>query len=155
MSILMTLDFWVEFIVAAIGTIAFSVLFFVPRKFYILNGVCGGLGWGVYLLFCSNGRSSVEASFVASLAVIFASRYLAVVERCPATLFMIPGIFPLIPGISIYWTAYHVVSNNLAMAQETGFIAFKIVCVIVLAIIFVFEIPQSFFAKMASFFSQA
>jgi len=68
---------------------------------------------------------------------------------------MIPGIFPLIPGISIYWTAYHVVSNNLAMAQETGFIAFKIVCVIVLAIIFVFEIPQTFFARMAKFFRQA
>lgn len=155
MSIMLTLDFWIEFIVAAAGTVAFSVLFFVPRKFYLLNGVCGGLGWGVYLLCYCNGRSSVEASFMASLAVIFASRYLAVVERCPATLFMIPGIFPLIPGISIYWTAYHVVSNNLAMAQETGFIAFKIVCVIVLAIIFVFEIPQSFFAKMAKFFRQA
>ncbi len=155
MSILLTLDFWLEFVVAAIGTVAFSVLFFVPRKFYILNGVCGGLGWGVYLLLFSNGRSSVEASFVASLAVIFASRYLAVVKRCPATLFMIPGIFPLIPGISIYWTAYYAVSNNLAMAQETGFTAFKIVCVIVLAIIFVFEIPQSFFAKLAKALKQA
>ena len=154
MSMMLTLDFWVEFVVAAIGTVAFSLLFFVPRKYYFLNGLCGGLGWAVYLLLYCNGRSSVEASFVGALTVIFMSRYLAVVQRCPATLFMIPGIFPLIPGISIYWTAYHVVSNNLDMAQETGFIAFKIACVIVLAIIFVFEIPQSFFAKMAAFFRQ-
>ena len=151
---ILTLDFWVEFVVAGIGTVAFSLLFFVPRRYYVLNGICGGLGWGVYLLFYCNGRSTVEASFVAALTVIFASRYLAVVKRCPATLFMIPGIFPLIPGISVYWTAYHVVRSNLDMALETGFIAFKVACVIVLAIIFVFEIPQSFFTKMAKMLRQ-
>lgn len=154
MSILFTVEFWIECVIAGISTVAFSVLFFVPRKFYFLNGVCGALGWCVYIFLYGGGRSSVESTFVAALAVIFASRYLAVVKRCPATLFMIPGLFPLIPGVSIYWTAYHVVSNNLAMAQETGFIAFKVVCVIVLAIIFVFEIPQAFFAKMAKALKQ-
>lgn len=155
MSLLLTVDFWMECLVAGIGTVAFSVLFFVPRRYYFLNGVCGALGWAVYVFLYSNGNSSVESTFIGALAVIFSSRYLAVVKRCPATLFMIPGLFPLIPGISIYWTAYHIVSDNLSMAQETGFIAFKIVCVIVLAIIFIFEIPQSFFAKMARALKQS
>lgn len=149
---MLTMQFWTETIVAGISTIAFSVLFFVPRKYYFLDGVCGSIGWAVYLLLLHNGGTSVEATFVASFAVIFASRYLAVVKKCPATLFMIPGIFTLIPGISIYWTAYHIVSDELTMAQETGFLAFKIVCVIVLAIIFVFEIPQSFFTRLAKAF---
>lgn len=152
MSILMTMRFWTEILIAGISTVAFSVLFFVPRKYYFLDGVCGSIGWAVYLILIHIGGTSVEATFVASFAVIFASRYLAVVKKCPATLFMIPGIFTLIPGISIYWTAYHIVSDDLAMAQETGFLAFKIVCVIVLAIIFVFEIPQAFFTKLARVF---
>ena len=149
MSLMFTSRFWIEFAVAAISTIAFSVLFYVPRRYYVLNGFCGALGWAVYLLLTAEGQTSVMATFVASLAVIVASRFLAVVRRCPATLFLIPGIFPLIPGITVYWTAYHVVTGNLVKAQETGFMAFKLASVIVLAIIFVFEIPQSFFAKLA------
>ena len=149
MSLMLTSHFWIEFVVAAISTIAFSVLFYVPRRYYVLNGFCGALGWAVYLILIEQGHTSVTATFVASLAVIFSSRYLAVIRRCPATLFMIPGIFPLIPGITVYWTAYHVVTGNLVKAQETGFTAFKLASVIVLAIIFVFEIPQSFFAKLA------
>ena len=56
--------------------------------------------------------------------------------------------------IGVFLSSLKIV-NNLAMAQETGFTAFKIVCVIVLAIIFVFEIPQSFFAKLAKALKQA
>lgn len=151
MSLLMTGRFWIELVVAAVSTVAFSVLFYVPRKYYPLNGFCGALGWAVYLILMKSGQTSVTATFVATLAVIFASRLLAVVERCPATLFLIPGIFPLIPGVTIYKTAYHVVTNDLGLALDTGFLAVKLVCVIVLAIIFIFEIPQSFFFKLVNF----
>lgn len=152
MSMILTGRFWIECIVAGISTVAFSVLFYVPRKYYPLNGVCGALGWAVYLLLFGNGQSSVGATFVSALTVIFLSRLLAVTERCPATLFLIPGIFPLIPGITIYRTAYFVVTDDLGAALNTGFLAVKLVCVIVLAIIFVFEIPQIFFTRLAQKF---
>lgn len=148
MSSFLSLKFAVEILVAAAGTIAFSVLFFVPRKYYALCGVCGSVGWIVYRVLTGYGISATEATFFATLTVIFLSRTFAVVERCPATLFLIPGIFPLVPGAGVYWTSYYIVTNNLEMASRTGFAALKAAVAIVLGIIFVFEIPQSFFSSL-------
>lgn len=143
------MSFLIELVAAAIGTVAFSVLFFVPRKYYGFCGICGASGWAVYGVLTRIGVSSAEATFYATLAVIFLSRLFAVVERCPVTLFLIPGIFPLVPGAGVYWTSYHIVTNNLEMASDTGFAALKVAVAIVLGIIFVFEIPQKFFAIFA------
>lgn len=54
------------------------------------------------------------------------------------------GIFPLVPGAGIYWTAYYIVTDQMELASRTGFSAVKAAVAIVLGIIFVFEIPQSF-----------
>ena len=77
--------------------------------------------------------------------VILLSRWFAVRKRCPATLFLISGIFPLVPGAGIYWAAYYTVSNQLQMALETGYGAVKAAVAIVLGIVFVFELPEKWF----------
>ena len=82
---------------AMMGTIAFSLLFGVPRKYYIWCGLIGGAGWAVYVLV-SGYVSGAGASFAATVVVIFLSRAAAVGNRCPATIFLISGIFPLVPG---------------------------------------------------------
>ena len=143
------MSFIVELLAAATGTVAFSVLFFVPRKYYAFCGICGAAGWAVYSFMTGFGVSTAESTFYATLAVIFLSRLFAVAERCPATLFLSPGIFPLVPGAGVYWTSYHIVTNDLEMASQTGFAALKVAVAIVLGIIFVSEIPQGFFAVLA------
>ena len=50
---------------AMIGTVAFSLLFGVPRKYYPWCGVIGGAGWAVYVL--ASGRWGIVcSSFAAS-----------------------------------------------------------------------------------------
>lgn len=151
MSGILTGEFIAELICAAVGTVAFSVLFFVPKRDYGFCGVCGGAGWAVYSLMTGQGVSATEATFFATLAVIFLSRLFAVMERCPATLFLIPGIFPLVPGAGVYWTSYYIVTNDLSLALATGFSAVKVAFAIVLGILFVFELPQGLFQRLASF----
>lgn len=121
----------------------FSPLF-CAEKYYVLCAACGAIGWLVYFCFHWDGLSPAESTFVSAAAVIFLSRLFAVWERCPATLFMIPGIFPIVPGAGIYWTAHYIVTDQLALASRTGFEAVKAAAAIVLGIIFVFEIPQRF-----------
>ena len=58
---------------AMMGTIAFSLLFGVPRKYYIWCGLIGGAGWAVYVL-ASGYVSGAGASFAATVVVIFLSR---------------------------------------------------------------------------------
>ena len=73
----------------------------------------------------------------------------AVAKECPVTIFLISGIFPLVPGAGVYWTAYYIVMDELGQAVQTGYLAVKVAVAIVLGIIFVFEIPQGLFRALA------
>lgn len=129
---------------AVTGTVAFSLLFGVPVRFYPYCGLIGGSGWLVYAGLM-NGVTAPSAALAATIVVILLSRTFAVRERCPVTIFLISGIFPLVPGAGVYWTAYYIVTNELELAVRTGFLALKVAVAIVLGIVFVFELPQGFF----------
>ncbi len=133
-----------ECIAACVGTIAFALLFQVPAIYYRYCGLIGGLGWLCYKLMLPLSSAAI-ATFFATVLVIFLSRLFAVRERCPVTVFLVAGIFPLVPGAGVYWTAYYIVTDELAKASTQGFQTLKIAVAIVLGILFVFEIPQSWF----------
>ena len=139
----------VELIAAALGTVAFALLFCVPKEYYLHCGIVGAAGWLVYCLMEQWGASGAEATFFATVLVILLSRIFAVRERCPATIFVICGIFPLVPGAGIYWTAYYLVTNQLPEALTSGFSAIKAVVALVLGIVLVFELPHKWF-RLAS-----
>jgi len=135
-----------ELISAAVGTMAFSLLFGVPKKFYLHCGGIGAAGWLVYKLMLEKCELSIAVSvFMATLVIVLLSRYAAVFEKCPATVFLITGIFPVVPGAQIYWATYYLVTNQLHAAFDSGFLALKIMIAIVLGIVLVFEIPYKFF----------
>ena len=135
-----------ELIAAAIGTMAFSLLFGVPKKYYLYCGGIGAAGWLVYkVMLTAADMSNAAAVFIATVVIMLLSRYAAVLEKCPATVFMITGIFPLVPGAQIYWATYYLVTDQLHQDFDSGFLAIKIMISIVLGIVVVFEIPYKFF----------
>ena len=137
-----------EFLAACVGTVAFALLFQVPKKYYVLCGLIGGCGWVCYELLLLSCGAPV-ATFFANVAVVFLSRLCAVRQRCPVTVFLVSGIFPLVPGAGVYWTAYYIVTNELEQAGERGFLTLKVAVAIVLSILLVFELPQGLFRRLA------
>ena len=136
----------IQMIAAFLGTAGFAVLFGVPRDQYMPVGLCGLAGWAVYLLMIrAAGASVIESTFVATLAVVLVSRFMAVRRCCPVIVFQICGVFPLIPGAGIFWTAYWVVVKELGTAVTTGFTALGVTIAIVLGIIFVTSLPGRLF----------
>lgn len=135
----------VELIAAAVGTIAFCLLYSVPPKHYLACGLIGMAAWLFYGLTTRLGLSSSMAVFAGTLVAVLLSRAMAVRRQCPATVFMITGVFPLVPGAQIYWAAYYLVTNQFDLALNSGFSALKAMIAIVLGIIFVFEIPNKAF----------
>ena len=133
-----------QVLAASAGTVGFSLLFGVPVRYYTYCGLIGGIGWLVYLCLLP-GTSATAATFFATVVVILLSRWFAVRKRCPATLFLISGIFPLVPGAGIYWAAYYTITNQLQLALETGYGAVKTAVAIVLGIVVVFELPEKWF----------
>lgn len=136
----------IQLVAAFLGTAGFAVLFGVPRDQYLPVGICGLAGWTVYLLMMRTANASVvESTFVATLAVVLVSRFMAVRRRCPVIVFQICGVFPLIPGAGIFWTAYYVVTKELSVAVTTGFTALGVAVAIVLGILFVTSLPGRLF----------
>ena len=137
-----------EILSAVVGTVSFSVLFGVPREYYPYCGFIGGAGWLVYCL-AELFLPGSGPCFLATAVVILLSRTAAVVKHCPVTIFLIAGIFPLVPGAGVYWTVYHIVMEELFLAVSTGYSAMKEAIAIVMGIVFVFELPQKLFVRMA------
>ena len=64
-----------QILAATIGTVAFSVLYSVPRAYYPYCGFIGGAGWLVYCLLIPRS-SPPEATFFAAILVVLLSRLL-------------------------------------------------------------------------------
>ena len=135
-----TTGFPVQLVVAFIGTVAFAVLFGVPRSYYIDAGFCGTLGWLLYLVLSRyTSMSSVEIIFCATTLVTLTALLQSIARKCPITVFLICGIFPLVPGAGIFWTSYNIVANHIPDAIQTGFAALKAAVAIAFGILVVME----------------
>jgi uncharacterized membrane protein YjjB (DUF3815 family) len=138
----------IQLAAAFVGTAAFAVLFGVPRRYYGHCGVCGTIGWIVYLAMVRGaGSNVVEATCLATIAVALTARELAVWQRCPMTVFLISGIFPLVPGAGIYWTSYYVISGRLRDAMSAGFTAIALTVAIIFGIVFTTDVIFRFLKR--------
>lgn len=131
-------------ICAFFGTLGFTILFNVDRKYYFWCGITGMAGWAGYL-FAVEYTSATIATFFGALIVVLLSRILSVRQKCPITVFLVAGIFPLIPGSSVYYTAYYFATNCFEMAAIKGVESIKTAFAIVAGIVFVVSIPREFF----------
>jgi uncharacterized membrane protein YjjB (DUF3815 family) len=142
-----TSSLFVQTLAAFVGTTAFAILFGVPRKQYIAAGIVGSLGWLLYLiLFRHAGMSAAIATLISTVFIGILSRVFAVVEKCPAAVFLLCGIFPLVPGAGVFWCTYYLISSQFDLSSTAGFTAAKIAIAIVLGIILAMELPQRIFS---------
>ncbi len=111
------------------------------------SGIVGALGWLLYLiLFRKAGMSAAMATLVSTVFIGILSRVFAVIEKCPAAVFLLCGIFPLVPGAGVFWCTYYLISSQLEQSSAAGFLAGKVAIAIVLGIILAMELPQRFFS---------
>ena len=94
-----------QFIAAFLGTLAFAILYEVQTRIYFVCGLVGAIGWLVYLIaFNFFSIQESVAIFISAFIVVCISRFSGIIFRCPATMFLVPGIFPLVPGVKVYET---------------------------------------------------
>lgn len=138
----------VQFLVAMIATIAFAILFSAPKKELLLCGISGAIGWLIYYVITRAGLSPVLASLLGTFALTLFSRTMAVVRLSPATMYLLPGIFPLVPGAGIYYTAYDLITGDGGIASSKGVETLELALAITFGIIFGFAIPQALFSRL-------
>jgi Uncharacterized conserved protein len=109
----------IQCISAFFGCLGFTFIFRIHKniKFALLGSFIGTLGWMIYLYldFISNKFIQV---FIAMLVVSLLSEMMARILKTPATIFIIVGCFPLVPGSDIYYTMLYAVQGHNELFME-------------------------------------
>lgn len=140
-----------QVLAAFFGTVAFGIMFRVPAKHLAAAGLTASIVWLVYLLTYGLADSVAASILCAALAAAVIARSFAVIFHCPATIFLVAGIFPLVPGAGIYNTVYAAITADYISALALFLDAFKNAFAIAIAISIGFMIPNSTFAKLKRF----
>lgn len=99
-----------------IGTVGFSFLFKMDWKYLPYATLCGTLACIVYIPVNVFTESLFVANIASALAVTLYSEIFARVCRTPTTMFIIPGMIPLVPGSSLYYTMSNLIVSDYNMA---------------------------------------
>ncbi len=144
-SLSLLLNWTFQAAVAFVATIAFAVTFHAPRKEYLFTGITGSIGWLVYLICMHFGAGTVASSFFAAVTLTWFSRMFSFCRKEPVTVFLICGIFPIVPGAGIYYTGYHFFMGENALALSKGLETIKIAIFMALGMGIVLSLPSFLF----------
>ncbi len=122
-------------IYAFISTIGFAILFNIPKQNIIQSGIAGALGWLVYTNAQTMLNSVVFSAFLGAFVVGIMGEVFARIYKEPGTIFVVPGIIPLVPGYGLYYAMLKSVENDYPAAIQAGLETFLVAIAIASAII--------------------
>ncbi len=112
---------WTSFWAAAAS--AFCAVVFNAGKYDILPGaIAGGMGWFIYrLLFEYFGFAEPVGYMCGAAALSLFSEIWAYASKKPATVYLLPGLFPLVPGYGMFVAMHAAVTHNTELAGKAGY----------------------------------
>ena len=131
-----------QFFLAGAGTLSFAILFACPRRTLPCCALGGAAGWFVYELAVLYGADAAAASLIAVIPLTLVSRLFAILLKTPVTVFLLTGIFPLVPGAGIYYTAYYFIQGENALSLANGISTFKVAVALAVGIALVLGLPM-------------
>ena len=99
---------------------AFCLIFEVKKPLFILLcSLNGAVAWAVYLLLEGIGHE-VARYLIATIVVSLLAEGFARIMKAPATIFLIIGILPLVPGRGLYNAMDYLISGDSVMFAQVG-----------------------------------
>lgn len=101
------------------ATLSFTLIMNAPKRTLVLSSFTAAIGYLIYEYFIKKGIPMagffLGTTFVAIIGEIFARKL-----KMPATIFIFPGIIPIVPGLGLYETILAFVQDDIPLALETG-----------------------------------
>lgn len=136
----------IQFLVALVATVSFAVLYDAPYKELLFSGLSGAVGWVVYLFLTGEVQvNKIFATVVATIILTLIARILAVMRKCPVTVYILVSIFPLVPGTGVYYTSYYLITRQNELFASMGLATFETAAAIAFGIALGFGLPQNWF----------
>ncbi|MDR1246690.1 MAG: threonine/serine exporter family protein [Clostridiales Family XIII bacterium] len=120
-EVMLRYPLYVFFILAFITTLAFCFQFHVPKKHWATASLAGACGFWLYeYCLLSLGYSAPLAGFLGAGLVALIAELCSRAGKDATTLFIIPGIIPLVPGTGMYATMLYMLQGDFVHTAETG-----------------------------------
>lgn len=133
---------FVETCIIFAAVISFCVLFAAPRNEWFFCGLGGSVSWMAYQFLKSKNVHFAFAVLGATVVLALLAKLFAILRRHPATIYLLPGIFPLVPGAGIYYTSYFLIMGDWERFSQMGVETFETAAAIALGIILVSALPD-------------
>lgn len=98
------LSFLVPCLGAFVAGIGFAIIYNIHGKNILISSLCGTLAYAVYLVACLFFETNFAPYFIAGVFIGLYSELAAYIFHTPVTVYLMPGIVPLVPGFTIYKT---------------------------------------------------
>lgn len=113
----------------------FGIIIDVPKRALLGCGITGMMGWIVNWSLVQRGFDATLAIFIGSSVVSVLSMRFAKRLKMPTTVFNIPAIFTLVPGIMAYQTVKSFIGGDYIMGVELLVRTFTLSVTIAIAIV--------------------
>ncbi|MGP1411650.1 threonine/serine exporter family protein [Peptoanaerobacter stomatis] len=110
-----------NFVFSFLATVGFSMLLNVPKKSIHLCSLSGAVGWTLYIILRKYGIDNVNSNLYSSIIIALMGEIFARLDKEPVTIFVIPGIFCIVPGYGIYNAMKNLMEKNYEQASRIGF----------------------------------
>ncbi|PAB58802.1 threonine/serine exporter family protein [Anaeromicrobium sediminis] len=114
------MSLYLHFIYSFLATLGFCIFFNVPKKDLLYGSITGSIGWTLYTYLNGISNSASLSSFISATIIALLGEVFARINRKPVTVFIIPGIVPLVPGYGMYLTMLDIINNDFNSAAKTG-----------------------------------
>jgi uncharacterized membrane protein YjjB (DUF3815 family) len=114
------LPIWIHFIFSLIGTAGFSVFLSVPKIDVPVSGLAGAVGWTIYMALVKADEGTVVATFIATLVIGTLGIIFSKILKKPSSVYIIPGIIPLVPGYGMYTTMILALTDKFELSVRKG-----------------------------------
>ncbi len=99
---------------AFVAVLAFAVLFNVPRRSLLACGVTGVCGYLAQMLARDLGATPAGTAFIGASVVALLGEIFARSLSLPATVFIVTGFLPLLPGVAATRAVIELISGDYA-----------------------------------------
>lgn len=120
-----------ELLFATLGTIGFGLLFHANKNKVFYIGLGGFLNYLSYYLVFKYTNNVFLSSMVCAIVTSIYSNIMAVILKCPSTIFILTGLIPVVPGSSLFYMMNGLVMNDYIIAKMHLLIVVKVIIGIV------------------------
>ncbi|MDR3053223.1 MAG: threonine/serine exporter family protein [Coriobacteriales bacterium] len=131
-----------QFLFGMLGTLGISLVVNIPRRYLVPASLISACGYLTITQLLLMGIPHILACFVAACVVALIAEILTHITKEAASLFIVPAIFPLVPGVGLYNTMMSLLRDDLSAAGETGVEAIFIAGSIAVALLVVISLTR-------------